>query len=130
MGQQFRNLVDLITSVQTHIQSNLIVAAASGVQSLSGISDAAGQLTLQKCVDIFLRLINVQSSSFQFVLDLSQTVYDIVTVLLADDSLFCKHRSVGNAAADVLSPETLIKADRSIKLKGKCVWLFCKSSAP
>ncbi len=47
-------LFDCLTHVHSHIQSNLIITAASGMEFFAGISDTVDQICLYKAVDIFV----------------------------------------------------------------------------
>ena len=54
MLQQGVRLVNLIADVKLHIQRDLIIAAAAGMQLLSGVPDPADQMRLHKAVNILI----------------------------------------------------------------------------
>ena len=45
-------LIDLVSCVELHIESDLIISASPGVESLSGISDPFDQVRLNEGMDI------------------------------------------------------------------------------
>ena len=74
----FQKLVDLcnfISCVKLHIQGNLVITAASGVQFLTGIADAVDQICLHKTVDIFVFVRDRKRSVFHITQDAIQAFH-------------------------------------------------------
>ena len=58
------NGVDLFFQGHTNVQRYLVIAGAGGVQPLAGLAQAGGQLTFNKCMNIFRARINRQLAAF------------------------------------------------------------------
>ena len=58
------NGVDLFFQCHANVQRYLVIAGAGGVQPLAGLAQAGGQLTFNKCMNIFRTWINRQLAAF------------------------------------------------------------------
>ena len=67
------NLGDLIADIKFHIEGYLVIAASSGVQLLSGVSDAVDQVCLHEAVDILILICDLQFSGFHISKDAFQS---------------------------------------------------------
>ena len=101
---------------QPDIQRHLIVPAAAGVQPLARVADAGGQGLLHKGVDVLGVGVDLQLAGSQIIRDGSQTVEDVLAVLLGDDALLCQHGGMDAAAAHILRDHPLVKADGRVEV--------------
>ena len=106
----------VVAQGQADVQRHLIVAAAAGVQALAGVADAGGQGLLHEGVDVLGVGVDLQPAAGQVVGDGSQTVEDVLTILLGDDALFGQHGGVYAAAPHILCDHPLVKADGRVEI--------------
>ena len=85
--QQFVDLLDLISCIKLHIQCNLVIAAASGVQLFAGIADAVDQICLHKAVDIFVFVCDLQCSVLNITQNALQAFQDLITLCFSQNTL-------------------------------------------
>ena len=130
LPEQSVELADLIPCIQLHIQRDLIIPAAPGVQLLSRIPDAFDQIRLHKTVDVFIFVCDLQASVLHISADPLQPFYDLRLLLLRQDPLLREHRHMRDAAPDILLIKSLVERNRSIKIVHQLIRLFCETSAP
>ena len=114
-GDQFFDLaLDMpagFPQIQADVQRHLVVAAAAGVQPLTGIAHAGGEGLLHKGVYILGVGVNFQCTAVQILQDRVQPLVNIVHILLGDNPLTAQHGRVYQAALDILLNHPRIKAD-------------------
>ena len=114
-GNQFFNLaLDMLAGfpqIQADVQCHLVVAAAAGVQPLTGITHAGSQGLLYKGVYILGVGVNFQCAAVQILQNRVQPLVNIVHILLGDNPLTAQHGRVYQAALDILPNHPRIKAD-------------------
>ena len=110
------NLGDLIADIKFHIEGYLVIAASSGVQLLSGVSDAVNQVCLHEAVDILIFAGDFQFSALYVGKNAFQSFQNLISFVFCQNALFCQHLYMCHAAFDVLFIEFLIKADGCIKI--------------
>ena len=89
------------TGVQTHIQRDLIVAGAAGMQAATGRADQVGQPPLNIHVQVFEVRVPREFALFDLFLHPAQAGDDGVGVFLADDALFGEHGRMGFRAGNI-----------------------------
>ena len=104
------------TQVQADVQRDLIVAAAPGVQALTGVTDAGGQRLLDEGVDVLGVGVDFQCAAVQIVQNGVQTLVNIVHILLGDDALSAQHGRVDKAALNILLDHPRVEADGGVKI--------------
>ena len=133
-GDQLPDLIReggaFLFQVQADVQRDLIVAAAGGVQALSGIAEARGELALDECVDILRIRIDGKLSAVDIASDLLQSGADPVGLILRQDPACAEHRRVGDAALDILPVHPAVKGNRRIKVVCFLVDFFLEASCP
>ena len=96
---------------KTRVGSDLIVAAATGVQFATGIAKLVDQGLFDIHVNIFELCFQFKASFVELRFDLAEGGHDLLAFVGADDFLIGKHLRVGDAAGNVLRVETLVEAD-------------------
>ena len=104
------------TQVQADVQRDLIVAAAPGVQALTGVTDAGGQRLLDEGVDVLGVGVDFQCAAVQIVQNRVQTLVNIVHILPGDDALSAQHGRVDKAALNILLDHPRVEADGGVKI--------------
>ena len=119
-GDQFfylaLNMFACGAQVKPDVERDLIVAAAAGVQPLTGIANAGGQRLLHKGVYILGIGVDLQRAAVQIVQNRVQTFVNIVHILLGDDALSAQHGRVDEAALNILLDHPRVKADGGVKI--------------
>ena len=128
--QQFVDLPDLISCIKLHIQCNLVIAAASGVQLFAGIADAVDQICLHKAVDIFVFVCDLKCSVLNITQNAIQAFQDLITLSLSQNALCCQHFHMCLASCDILFVKFLIKRYGCIKIINQLIGLFGETSTP
>ena len=95
--------------VKPHIQCDLVIPAASGVQLLADVTDPVDQVCLDEAVDILIFGCDLQCPALHVCEDPGQSFQDLVALLVGQDLLLCQHSDMGHAALDVLLVQTFIK---------------------
>ena len=90
------------------VGGDLVVAAATGVQTSSRGADALGQHPLDGHVDVLVLDVPLEAARFDLAVYLRESGLDRVGVSLGDDALLGKHSSVRDRASDVLGPHSLV----------------------
>ena len=137
IAQHVKQLLDLLNERSTflaqrqaHIERNLIVAAAGGVQALAGVADAGGQFALHKGVDVFGVRVDEQGAACDIGFDLLETGADLLALALFDDAGFAQHGGVGNAALDILLIHPAVHGDGGVEIIGFRVQRFLEAAFP
>ena len=124
------HFLDRTPGIQTHIKSNLVIAAASGVQTLARVADPVDEIGLHEAVYIFILASDLHLTVLDIIKDPLQTLYDGLTVFGGQDALFPKHPGMYHAALYILSVQALVKSDRIVKGLHSLICLLCKPAAP
>ena len=95
--------------IEPHIQSDLIVPAASGVQLLANVADPVDQIRLDEAVDVLILRCDLQCPALHIRKDPGQSLQDLVALLVRQDLLLCQHPDMGHAALNVLLVQRFIK---------------------
>ena len=111
-GVQYRNL---IADIKLHVKSNLVIAAASGMQLLADIADTLNQIGFDKAVNILVLQIRLQCATLHIRKDGIQSFQDQVSLSIRQDALLCQHSHMSNASANVLTEQTGIEAQGFIE---------------
>ena len=98
-----------LSGVETHIERHLVIAAAPGMQLLSGVSQTVDQIRLHKAVDILIFFCDLELSIFHILADTFQSVQNLLLLIVCQDPLLCKHHNMRLAALDILLIKSFIK---------------------
>ena len=112
------------------VQSHLVIAAASRMQTAASFSDGIGQTLFYIHMNVFERNIKRKFSTFNGGQDLLKSANDGISVRFSNDAAFGEHRRMGDAAGNVFMIHPLVKADGCLKLIDHLIGRFRKSSAP
>ena len=102
LNQQLSNFSNLTLHIHMHIQRNLVVTAACGMQTSTGAADALRQTCLHIHVNVLESNIKMEVASLDISQNILQSSDDFFPVLCWNDSAFCQHTGMGNTAADIL----------------------------
>ena len=116
--------------IKSHVQRHLVVAAASGMQLLSGVTDSLYQGSLHKAVDVLLCFVYGKLSCLYVLPDACQSLYNGILLFYGENALFSKHNGMCNASFHVLGKEIFVKGNGCIKIKYFLFGGFGKTSAP
>ena len=109
--EQFADGVDLVTQPQAHIGSDLVVAAAPGVQTLARVAHQLSQPRFDVQVNVFEFQLPFEATGFNVLRDLRHAALNVGQVLRADDVLCVQHVRVRQTALYVGPPQTLVEED-------------------
>ena len=100
-------------SVQAHIQGDLVVARATGVQARSGRTDQVGEPAFDVHVQVFQGRIPREVAPFDLVLHSGQAANYGIGIFPGDDALLRQHGRVGLGAGYVLpvQPAVVVYGD-------------------
>ena len=101
---------DFLAEPQTHVQGDLIVAGAAGVQLRAG-RDAAGEGGLDVHVNVLQVRAPGEFAGDNLAGDGGQAVFDGAGFPGGEDADFFEHGGMGQGAEDVVLPEAPIKGD-------------------
>ena len=108
--------IALLLQVHAHVQRDLIVAAAGGVELFARVADALGEHLLHEHMDVLAAGIHRQGAAADIREDLAQAGAQLVALGVGDDAPGREHGGVGHAAADVLGVQALVKADGGVEV--------------
>ena len=103
------DLFDLITHIQFHIKSDLVITTSSCMKLLTRISDTVNQICLYKTVNIFIFRCNLQFSGFYICKNTVQTAKDLISFFFCQDALLGQHSDMSFTSADILFIKFLVK---------------------
>ena len=115
---------------QAHIQSDLVVAAAGGVQALARVADAGGELPLHKGVDVLGVRVNHQGAGIQIGQNALQALHNLLAFAFLDDAALPQHGGVGHAALDILPVHPAVDGDAGVKVVGLGVGFLLETAFP
>ena len=110
---QALNNGNLIAQPQADVGSDLVVAAAAGVQAFAGIADFVGEAAFDVHVDIFQIQRPGNRSLFDFCYNLGHALTDGGEVVFAQNARLCQHLRVCQRALDVPFCQSFVKINRA-----------------
>ena len=108
-AKQLLNGSDLVAQIQAHIEQDLVVTAAGGMQLAAQGADLLGQPPLDRHVDVFVHRQEEETSLLQLALHALQPSGDFLTLSAGEDLLLDQHAAMGHATADVIQGQTFIE---------------------
>ena len=121
---------NLLLHIEAEVGGHLVVAAASGVQTLARLADALGEEGLDVHVDVLV----VQRELHLLVLDVLQNglqaLHNLLRLVLFNDALTAQHGGVGNGATDILFIEAGVKGDGGVEVIDLCIRFLLEASCP
>ncbi len=115
---------------QARIGRHLVVARTSGMQALTGLTDATRQLALDGHMDVLVVDIEGKVAGIDILLDSGQALGDRLLVLGTDDALGGQHLGMCLRAGDILLIEMLVDRQRRTKLLRDLGHARLKTTAP
>ena len=109
---QHHDAVDFATQPQPQVGGDLVVARASGVQSLAGVADQVGQALFDVQMHVFEVEPPIELAALDLAADLRQPALDRGKVIRGDDLLLRQHRCVRQRAFDVDACQAPVEAHR------------------
>jgi hypothetical protein len=109
-GQQHGDAVAFAAQPQPHVGGDLVVAAAPGMQPLSGVADQRGQPRLDIQVHVLELELPLEAAGLDLGNDLRHAAPDVGQVLRRDHPLRGQHRGMRQAALDIRAPQALVEA--------------------
>ena len=85
-----------------HIERNLVVTAACGMQTSAGAADTFGQTRFYIHMNVLQRNVKMEVACFNISQDVFQTGNNLLPVFCRNDTAFSQHTGMSNAAADIL----------------------------
>ena len=116
VAQHQLELVDRVAHPQAHIERDLVVARARGVQPPAGRPDDVGQPLLDVEVDVLELGRELELAALDLGLDLGQPALDGAAVLGRQDALGHQHVTVRDGARDILRVEPPVETDGGVDL--------------
>jgi len=110
--QQSGDVVDCAAQVQANIRGDLVVARASGMQSLAGIADDFGQAFFNIQVHVFQIQLPVEVIRADLGGNLCHAAHNFGIICLADDFLKAQHFSMRQRALDIDLGQAFVKEYR------------------
>ena len=110
-AESLNEQINFIAQIQTQVKGDLIIAAASGVDSGTLCSENTDQGTLNVHVDIFKGDVIFEIPCIDSVADFQQFAADCFSSFLRNDSGMCQHFDVRSAAVDVMFVKSFVKRD-------------------
>ena len=104
-------LDDLVAKPHPHVERDLVVARAAGVQLGPGRL-APGQLGLKVHVDVLKRLVPLKPAGLDIVADGLERTDDALGLGLGEHTDAPKHGGVGDGAHEVMPPQPAVERDR------------------
>ena len=101
---------DFIAQPEPHVERDLVVARAGGVQFRAG-GNALGQFGLDVHVDVFELGLPLEFAGGDFLADLIQAFGDGAQFILFQHADFLEHRRVGDGAGDVVPPQAPVEGN-------------------
>ena len=106
----------LVAQIHAHIHSDLVVAAAAGVELFADVADLFREQDFHVHVDVFVGWVEVHLASFDLLENLAKTCHQRGCFFLRDDADIAEHRRVGDGALNVPIIQFLVKADGGMKI--------------
>ena len=104
--------VGLFTQIQAQIKRDLIVAAAGGMELLTGFTDTLRQDLLDKRMNILCRRIKIDLTAIQILQDPRQAVDQHLCLRFGYDACRSEHRGMRHAAGNILTVEPFVERKR------------------
>ncbi len=112
------------------IQCHLVIAAASSMESATSFTDCISEPFFNIHVNIFQSHLKGEIPLLDFLVDILQTIDNVITVSLRDNPHLGQHGSMGNGTSNVLIVHPLVKIDGSLKIIYHLVSGLGKPSTP
>ena len=107
---------DLVTQIHAHIDGDLVVAAAAGVELFADVADFFREQDFHVHMDVFISGIELYLAGFDLLENLAKTRHQRGCFLLRDDADIAEHGRMSDAALNVPIIEFLIKTDGGMKI--------------
>ena len=121
---------NFVAQIETGVEGDLIVSAASAVDTRAFIAEQADEFSFDVHVDVFEGNVEFDFSLFDHFLDIIELGDDVFGGFFRDNSGCAEHGCMSFAAHDIMLIEPFVKRDRF----GEILHAFCralrKSSAP
>ena len=104
---------NLIAQPQADVGSDLVVAAAAGMQTLARIADFVGEAAFDVHVDIFQIQRPGNRSFLDFCYNLDHALADGGEVVFAQNARLCQHLRMCQRALDVPFCQSFVKINRA-----------------
>ena len=122
--------VDFAAQIQTDVGGHLVVAGATGVQTLAGVADESRQTSLNIEMHVFELKLPFEGAGGDFLTDLSHAATDVGEVLFGDHANLGEHGRMSQRAVDVSHGHALVKVDAGRIAKHKSVHGFREAAGP
>ena len=109
LAQQMVGVLHFSAHIEPHIQGDLVIPAASGVQLLADVSDPVDQVRLHEAVDILILRCDLQCPALHIRKDTGQPLQNLIALLIRQNLLLRQHPDMGHATFYVLPVQTFIK---------------------
>ena len=116
VAQHQLDLVDRVAHPQAHVERDLVVARARGVQAAAGRADDVGQPLLDVEMDVLELGRELELAALDLGLDLGEATLDGAAVLGRQDALGHQHVTVRDGACDILRVEPAVETDGGVDL--------------
>ena len=127
---QFVRLLYLIPGIEPHVEGDLVIAAAPGVQLLAELPDPLSQHRFHEAVHILAGLVHGQGAGLDILQDALQSLPDAGALLLREDARLFQGPHMRETPPDILGEKPLVKSDRCVECVDHLVCFFGKPSAP
>lgn len=107
-----------------HIDRDLVVAAAAGVELFADVADFFREQDFHVHVDVLVGWVEMHLASFDLLENLAKTCHQRGCFFLRDDADIAEHRRVGDGALNVPIIQFLVKADGGMKILHQLVAVF------
>jgi hypothetical protein len=105
-------VLDDVSHVEPHIESDLIVSTPSGVKLATHFPDFLHEAVFDGHVDVFLRCFELQFTALDFPKDFPQALNDERRFVVGNDAAVRQHAAVSDAALNVVTVKPGIEMDR------------------
>ena len=129
-AQELGELVEGIPAIHAHVECDLVVARACGVQLGTGVADAPRQLRLDVHVDVLEGDIELEIPGGDVFLDPLEPASDLVELALFDDPGAQQGSSVRDRAAHIVRVEPPVIGDRLAVILDEVGGAFFESAFP
>ena len=99
---EFIQPVNLVSSVELHVQRHLVITAPTGMHFLAYVTDFIDQARLDEAMDVLVLVSDGQLAGHDGLPDFFQPFDYLVTLGVSQDFLLGEHLDVSDAATDVL----------------------------
>ena len=127
---QSLNFSRLTSDVQMHVERDLIISRASGVESAARLADPISQCLLDVHMNVFELDTELELAAIDLRADLLQAVDDLIAIVVGDDVLSGEHFRMRDRAFDVLTIQPLIESNRRLEFIDHLVRRLLETPAP